>query len=607
VQYVRDYHSRVAGTKVYIYCAYDNKDVLIEPLKYDQFTINGATFTSAAAVQEALLPVIYSRGTLGSDVSELLQDNRTVKVNVIILASDDLAAIAAKINALPSFTIDEFQIPVFVCQTAPGAAEPRYAVAVFNNKGKGTYGAGGTTIAYADLILISDRVNESPVINQDNITVRKTIIMPVDYSQADVAAAVNAAPIFPRTDIQNLLLITPALAPGEFSFTQTKLWIVINKGKGTYGVGGTVSLASADVQWLADITPSAADIEDDPNTQTVNYGAIVSPATVASWLTAKNPAIVIQEQTIGIRLFKGTVNGVVMNYIFTAAGGTYGVGHLPATMADFELYDSGETPGTPSTLDDITSNGNITPNPITVGGLTVDDGVAVYTMPSKTGAQVWAFLSDLVAKLTGNMATDAETQISSAVTEDSKYITRLKLFNWSISEPFRGRVRGILLAGLSLATGTDITAADSIIIAFGKLQAQLTALRTTAQTMAANWNFTADLTRGSEHAITSGATSTSVIKRLILALTMPGTPDANALYLLETAEFFGPVSVAATASVTVNIPHGQSFTPSFYSVQAKNTLATGTFSVGADATNIILTYTTARTAGTADYMVQWKK
>jgi len=559
-----------------------------------------------------------------ADNNILLLAEATRKQNlyipVIIASDDDLADIAGKINALPGFEVLETKLPKFRCTTVPGAENPRNALVELKNLGPGMYGAGGAVLVYTDLEYISDGAVDTVVVNQDNITVRKTIIMPFDYTQADVAAAINAMALFVRTDVQNLLFVTPALVPdGGFVLAQSKLWIVINKGKGAYGAGGTITLTSGDVQWLADITPSAADIEDDPNTQTVNYGAIVGPATVSSWLNAKSPAIVIQGQDVGLRLFKGSIDGVFANYFFKAAAGTYGLGQAQTTIDDFELYEGGEMPGTPSTFDDITSNGNITPNPITVGGLTVDDGAAVYTMPAKTGAQTFAMLADLVignisglvsalaAKLTGTQASDAETQISTAVTEDDKYITRLKLFNWSISEPFRGRVRGILLAGLSLATGTDITAADSIIIAFGKLQAQLTALRTTAQNMAANWNFTADLTRGGEHAITSGAGSTSLIKRIILALTMPGTPDANALYLLETAEFHGAVSVTATASVTVNIPHGQSFTPSFYSVQGKNTLATGTFSVGADATNIILTYTTARTAGTADYMVQWKK
>jgi len=216
-------------------------------------------------------------------------------------------------------------------------------------------------------------------------------------------------------------------------------------------------------------------------------------------------------------------------------------------------------------------------------------------------------LSDISLKLTGTQATDAETQTASLPMSGGKYIDTLRFFNWQESSRFRSLVRAVSLAGLSVATGGDITTADTIISAFGKLQYNLTNLRTAAQNMVASWNFTADLTRGSEHVVTSGAGSTSLIKRIILAALYPGTPDANALYLLENIEFKGPVSVSATASVTVNIPHLQAFTPSFFAAQPMNALATGSFAITADATNIILTYSTARTAGTASYMLQWQK
>lgn len=43
---------------------------------------------------------------------------------------------------------------------------------------------------------------------------------------------------------------------------------------------------------------------------------------------------------------------------------------------------------------------------------------------------------------------------------------------------FRNAVRGVLLDGLSVASSAAVTAADSILVAIGKLQAQVTALRT---------------------------------------------------------------------------------------------------------------------------------
>lgn len=65
---------------------------------------------------------------------------------------------------------------------------------------------------------------------------------------------------------------------------------------------------------------------------------------------------------------------------------------------------------------------------------------------------------ELANKLTGTIATDAETQITAAVIEDNKMVSRLKLFNWwnwvknqkqviAASWDFRGTIRTIPLSG----------------------------------------------------------------------------------------------------------------------------------------------------------------
>ncbi|MCJ8208655.1 hypothetical protein MUY27_02980 [Mucilaginibacter sp. RS28] len=54
----------------------------------------------------------------------------------------------------------------------------------------------------------------------------------------------------------------------------------------------------------------------------------------------------------------------------------------------------------------------------------------VLTAPGKLQAQITANGTTIGTKLTGTAATDAETQISAVVTEDYKFVSRLKLFNW---------------------------------------------------------------------------------------------------------------------------------------------------------------------------------
>nr|WP_322624484.1 hypothetical protein [uncultured Flavobacterium sp.] len=270
--------------------------------------------------------------------------------------------------------------------------------------------------------------------------------------------------------------------------------------------------------------------------------------------------------------------GVVKNLIIIKDGGGGGgdlkLGETATTAyrgdRGKDAYDHSKTEGNPHN----TTKANI--------GLDKVDNTADAYKPISEAQQL-----ALDAKLTGTRATDAEVQISSGVAEDNKFVSRVTLFNWSISETFRGRVRGILLTGLSTATNAVITASDSIIGALGKLQAQVSAVATAS--------------------VVSGADSNTTIKNLSTVAAYPGTPVANSLYFVETAEFRGPVSVTVSAGTTVVIPHGQSFVPSFVSVQAKNTIARGTFSFEVDATNVTLTYTSAVTAGTAEYWLRWEK
>ncbi|MGV3459917.1 MAG: hypothetical protein ACO1N9_05610 [Flavobacterium sp.] len=68
VRYVRNYLSKPYGNTVEIYNCYDRKDVLVTRTNYNNFTVNGVMYSSVAALQAALLDVIYNRnfGASGS-------------------------------------------------------------------------------------------------------------------------------------------------------------------------------------------------------------------------------------------------------------------------------------------------------------------------------------------------------------------------------------------------------------------------------------------------------------------------------------------------------------------------------------------------------------
>jgi hypothetical protein len=115
----------------------------------------------------------------------------------------------------------------------------------------------------------------------------------------------------------------------------------------------------------------------------------------------------------------------------------------------------------------------------TLGGTAVIVGQTVRALvdtPGQTAAN-WAIsvgssevasASETAAGIV-ERATQSETDTG---TDDSRYITPLKLSTWS-------GLLGKVLTGLSLATNAAITASDTILSALGKLQKQITDLITT--------------------------------------------------------------------------------------------------------------------------------
>jgi len=346
-RYLRNYISRVSGTKVAIFNCYENADVLVEPLEFDQFNIEGETFADANEVQAALNQIIYSRGTLGNDVPELVQDNKFKAVDVEIDIEDDVIDIADKINALAAYNVTEFENVVYIAQTPSGESPSRYAVLIAKGQGKGTYGSGATQITAGNFVFLSDGISGTPAIDQDNISIFRTILIDgTDYTVAQLVTAINTGPAFTITEKQIYWIAAYAKTPNEvgFGFTLTKgrNWKIINKGKGLYGTGG-VAITAADLRYNGDAVFSATDIADDPSTQIIDYGALTGQ-TVEDWLNEQTPAITIQGQEAGYVLFTGSVDGTGVDYLFTGAAGDYGLGEDQATAEDFQAIPQEVTP-----------------------------------------------------------------------------------------------------------------------------------------------------------------------------------------------------------------------------------------------------------------------
>lgn len=155
IQYFKNYVSVVRGNKVEIFNCYERKDVLVELAPYNQFSLNGTIYTSAVLLQEALLPVIYSRANMG-DGNTFTQNNigRTISLG-FYMGDSSVQAIVTKMNNITT-VISATDTPVILSlytlptifvpnQTPPNSKKYLYLF----KPGTGTYGLNGTKVTAA--------------------------------------------------------------------------------------------------------------------------------------------------------------------------------------------------------------------------------------------------------------------------------------------------------------------------------------------------------------------------------------------------------------------------------------------------------------------------
>lgn len=125
----------------------------------------------------------------------------------------------------------------------------------------------------------------------------------------------------------------------------------------------------------------------------------------------------------------------------------------------------------------------------TLGGAAVDIGDTVRAKVDAPGTTAgnWAIAETNVQQATesarGTLKVARSVDMESpTTTNDVDAVTPKKWYEGFTAAlgttGFRNAVRGVLLDGLSVASAAAVTAADSILVAIGKLQAQVTALRT---------------------------------------------------------------------------------------------------------------------------------
>ena len=93
IPYYKNFMGIVGGDYVHIVNIYDSKIALTKdgPVKYDEITVNGNSFASAVLLQSALLPVLYTRGTLGGgggvgNLQQVTENNNETDRGIIFVS-----------------------------------------------------------------------------------------------------------------------------------------------------------------------------------------------------------------------------------------------------------------------------------------------------------------------------------------------------------------------------------------------------------------------------------------------------------------------------------------------------------------------------------------
>jgi hypothetical protein len=257
IEYLKNYVTNISGNLLEIFNCYDRCDVLLSLTHYNQFIVNGATYSTAAQLQAALADILYVRTTLGEVAADISQDNIDM-VRKLRIPTLTITNVLNAINTGPAFTISDTQSVWFVVTvTAGGTAIPRGSVYKYKmtGLGKGDYGAPNGTnsphnLALGNLELVYFNIPTASSIRlEPNTAVINFGILGQD---ATLFSWLNSRPANAPVNIQ------PAeegltIFEGTINGTATqRLW---NGGSGKYGIGAQQA-QEADFKILSDEPPN---------------------------------------------------------------------------------------------------------------------------------------------------------------------------------------------------------------------------------------------------------------------------------------------------------------------------------------------------------------
>lgn len=245
--------------------------------------------------------------------------------------------------------------------------------------------------------------------------------------------------------------LVPTASPGD-STTKAASTAFVAAAVGSIGGTQAANTVYAGPASGVNAAPSyrllvAADVPQHPSSKLSDLGLALGAASLDSG--GKVPSSQLPASVLGSLKYKGALaatgalpaSPAVGDYYVISAAGTFTSTSHALKIGDWITYDGG-------TVGDLGA----------AGWDYVDNSVQVSSVFGRAGA---------VVATTGDYTSDQVTEGSTNL-----YFTA-------------ARVLAVILAGLSTATSTAITAADSVLSALGKLQAQITSLTSTVTANAA--------------------------------------------------------------------------------------------------------------------------
>lgn len=193
---------------------------------------------------------------------------------------------------------------------------------------------------------------------------------------AQVANAINTLlPLTIVTEKQLLIfeLNTVALNGNLTTYRYTPK----NRGKGSYGIGGT-PITKSNLQFLSVSETIVDDIENNPDSIIYTLGDI-SSTNISDYINSYTPSLPFQSVSDGGTLIKVVNNGNNEAYLFLSTSGLYGLNDLQTTPENFQLIPEDNTINLQG-LQSVTTVGNSTTNRINV----IDPGLYVSRIDSSS-------------------------------------------------------------------------------------------------------------------------------------------------------------------------------------------------------------------------------